>query len=89
MKNFKSKIIVLGEREKYCVLLQTVYEGKNYFLTVSVNKDDTELGKTPIMFEGKEEKGKCFFKEITDEIIFNKVRKQLIVENKVEIEKVG
>ena len=52
MGNLINNILTLGNKEKYMVLNQAVYQNKNYYLVVQVSENEEEvLGKFKFLEE--------------------------------------
>ena len=81
MKDFTKRIIVL-DSGKYCILFQTQYNNSNYFLAIGVDEAETEFSNDVKLFEGKEESGKNFFREVVDKELKAEVSKKIYDENK-------
>ena len=77
MGNLINNILTLGNKEKYMVLNQAVYQNKNYYLVVQVSENEEEvLGKFKF-FEETEVDGEKAVAVVKDEKIIELLAKYL------------
>ena len=77
MENLINNILTLGNKEKYMVLNQAVYQNKNYYLVVQVSENEEEvLGKLKFL-EETEVDGEKAVAVVKDEKIIELLAKYL------------
>ena len=77
MGNLINNILTLGNKEKYMVLNQAVYQNKNYYLVVQVSENEEEvLGKFKLL-EETEVDGEKAVAVVKDEKIIELLAKYL------------
>lgn len=77
MENRTNKIIKFNDEEKYFVLKQAVYKGKNYYMTVRVTPDGENFTDEFQVLQEDNRDGKSYFSRVRDEQILNVLLKYL------------
>lgn len=77
MENRTNKIIKFNDEEKYFVLKQAVYKGKNYYMTARVTPDGENFTDEFQVLQEDNRDGKSYFSRVKDEQILNVLLKYL------------
>lgn len=75
MENLINSIITLDNDEKYIVLNQAVYQGKNYYFVARVTDDEEEVTEEFKLLEATEVNGEKALQLVTDEKVINLLTK--------------
>lgn len=75
MENLINSIITLDNNEKYIVINQAIYQGKNYFLVAKVTEDEEEVTDEIKFLQSTEIDGKNALELVTDEKIIELLSK--------------
>lgn len=77
MENRTNKIIKFSDEEKYFVLKQAVYKGKNYYMTVKTTPDGENFTDEFQVLQEDNRDGKSYFSRLKDEKILSVLLKYL------------
>lgn len=77
MENIINSIITLDNDEKYIILNQALYQGKNYFLAAKVTPDEEEIKEEFSLIEEIEINGEKAVSLVKDEKIIELLAKYL------------
>ena len=77
MENRTNKIIKFNDEEKYFVLKQAVYKGKNYYMTARITPDGENFTDEFQILQEDNRDGKSYFSRVKDEQILNVLLKYL------------
>jgi len=67
------KVITLGTGEKYLVISEATYEGKNYYYITEVNETETEMKENFKIVEASYEDDNIYLDEVVGETNLKKV----------------
>lgn len=77
MENRTNKIIKFNDEEKYFVLKQAVYKGKNYYMTVKTTPDGEDFTDEFQVLQEDNRDGKSYFSRLKDEQLLSVLLKYL------------
>ena len=61
------KIVTLGTGEKYLVISEVIYEGKNYYYITETNEEETEIKENYKIVEATTEDDNIYLDEVVGE----------------------